>query len=157
MWPHVAEADLPNEVFVGAINDCLHAVSAKGSPSFSAATEVTGDIHVGFLAWYDDHAGNPIYGVRLGRQNDVTICSGPSPMGPYVDKYQSEHRPQLLLLLGEHGLIELNVPTEGEYFANCRNTQPNLLLAIETDQTQKIGFKMISSQNVAETCRKFGS
>ena len=123
---------------------------------FPLASQVTGDAVTGFLIWYADDAGRTVYGTRLGTQNGVTVCAGPEPMGPFVDDYRTHDQPAVEAALAGWGMTPLMVAIDGDFYADCSADVPSVLLAVTPDATQRVGFKLISSPNVVESCRKFG-
>ncbi len=141
--------------FHEALGDCMYAL-AHDPIDFPLASEIEGDPQSGFVVWYNDVDGEPVYGTRWGAENGVTVCSGPEPMGPFWEDYKTNDQPAIEAAASQFGMVRLQVPVEGDYFADCRAQTPSKLLAVTADHTQRVGFKLVSSANVAESCRKFG-
>ena len=139
-----------------ALSDCVHMIANSNDASFPKASEWSGNADQGFVAWYHDAKGDPIYGTKLGEQGGVAICSGPAPMGPTIDHFQKYDLNLVTDAMAQIGLVELNVPAAGTYFADCGTPAPSLFLAIEADLTNRIGFKFISSPDVGGSCERFG-
>ena len=139
-----------------ALSDCIHMITNPNDATFPNASEWTGDADQGFVAWYHDANEDPIYGTKLGEQGGVVICSGPAPMGPTIDHFVEFDLDLFKDVIKPIGLVELNVPAAGTYFANCGAPSPSLFLAIDADVTNRIGFKFISSPDVGGSCERFG-
>ena len=151
-----AMAQGPTPGFHTALGDCISALQSPDAPVFSGAQDVQGDPVSGMVIWYHGADDTPIYGLRYGTQDGVAICAGPAPMGPYADAYETHDKPLVIQAIRALGMAAINVPVAGDYFADCGADTPSLLLALQPDATQRVGFKFIKSHNVPETCSKFG-
>lgn len=145
--------------FHAGLSDCLEGVQSPNQPLRNAA-EVSGTWESGFVAWYHDGVGEPVFGIKLGRGQDgsetVYSCTAPAAMGPFVDDYLKADQAMVRELAHHHGLTTLHVPLEGDYFANCNAPAPNLLVAVQFDDTRRTGFRVLSSNTVADSCARFG-
>lgn len=142
--------------FDAGLADCAHAV-ATGDYGFARAAEITGNAQDGFVVWYHDPSGTPIYGTRLGQDGDVTICAGPPAMGPFSQDFDATAGGSVQTVASDYGLVKLQVPAPGEYYADCNAAAPRLFLALNVDATQRVGFQFIASPDVAQSCKKFGA
>lgn len=152
-------ADTSAQGFSEGFKDCVEVILDPEMP-LARADEINGDWDSGFIAWYNDDDGKSLFGIRLGRQNAgdeiVYSCNAAPAMGPFQDEYEVKDAMPIAADVAEKGFVPLDVPIEGDFFADCTKDDPSVLIAIQFDDTRRTGFKIIRSITVADSCEKFG-
>ena len=145
--------------FHEGLEDCVEAVM-NPDRGLTLADEVHGDWDAGFIAWYNDENGTSLFGTRMAKQDTgdevVHSCTAPPAMGPFEQDYVNGDASAVYEFVTSKGFVQLQVPISGDYFANCRDENPSVLIAIQFDDTARTGFKVVNSFTVAESCAKFG-